>query len=98
MSHKWYLNLGAAVLDDYQIGSVSDLLFLAAPARTAHSRDRRVVLGKKGARIEKDAGYKSAIPDPIPIGWQQICNTTIKLSEMPRLIRKACRSISDKVQ
>nr|VFJ72275.1 MAG: hypothetical protein BECKFM1743C_GA0114222_106441 [Candidatus Kentron sp. FM] len=23
-------------------------------------------LGKKGARIEKDAGYKSAIPDPIP--------------------------------
>ncbi|VFM95707.1 MAG: hypothetical protein BECKG1743F_GA0114225_100897, partial [Candidatus Kentron sp. G] len=42
----------------------------------SRAHDRRVVLGKKGARIEKDADYKPAIPDPIPIGWQQICNTT----------------------
>ena len=74
-------------------GSVSDLLFLAASARTAYSRDRRVVLGKKGDRIEKDAGYKSAIPDPIPIGWQQICNTTKNRSCFRCVVfRRDCRA------
>ncbi|VFN01889.1 MAG: hypothetical protein BECKG1743E_GA0114224_104525, partial [Candidatus Kentron sp. G] len=33
-------------------------------ASAARAWDRRVVLGKKGARIEKDADYKSAIVRP----------------------------------
>ncbi|VFM97547.1 MAG: hypothetical protein BECKG1743D_GA0114223_102421 [Candidatus Kentron sp. G] len=50
--------------------------FHPADESPSRAHDRRVVLGKKGDRIEKDADYKSAIPDPIPIGWQQIRNIT----------------------